>query len=183
MDLRAEAEAAIAVCKDRSLAPTEFEFARAVILTARLAGARLATAESLTGGMAAELLTAIPGASEVFRGAVVAYATELKESLLGVNSGLLSDGGPVQARVAEQMAAGAAIRLGARYAVACTGVAGPTAPDGHEVGEVHIALAHPGGTRVHSLQFDGSRDDIRVQTCIAMFGLLLDALVPEAGLG
>ena len=81
-----------------------------------LLGARhqtVAVAESLTGGMLGAAITAIPGASVVFRGGIIAYATELKAALLGVPAGLLASCGPVHPDVAAAMAAGAAVRRAA----------------------------------------------------------------------
>ena len=88
----------------------------------------IAVAESLTGGLLAAALTGIPGASAVFRGGVVAYATELKAVLLGVDRGLLEAHGAVSAEVASAMAEGVRGRLGAAVGAATTGVAGPTPP-------------------------------------------------------
>jgi nicotinamide-nucleotide amidase len=92
--------------------------------------------------------------------------------------------GAVQAEVAIAMAQGAAQSCSADIGVGCTGVAGPTAQDGRPVGEVHIAVVDlkNNAIRSHSLKFSGTRDEIRVQTCIAIFGLLLDVLVPQSTL-
>ena len=99
-------------------------------LIALLAARRqsLAVAESLTGGLLAGALTDVPGASAVFRGGVVAYATELKAVLLGVDRGLLEAHGAVSAEVAAAMAEGVRSRLGATVGAATTGVAAPTRP-------------------------------------------------------
>ena len=95
----------------------------------------MATAESLTGGLVAAALTDVPGSSNVFRGGVVAYATELKAQLLGVDPGLLERVGPVHAPVAAAMANGVRDRLGATIGVASHGRGGPGAagrpPGGH----------------------------------------------------
>lgn len=184
LELKSVAETALADCADPTAGATEYEFARAVIAVAHYAGMTIATAESVTGGMMAELLTSVPGASNVFRGGVVAYTTDLKQQLLSVDPGLLSSRGPVDADVALQMASGVAVRLGADLGLACTGVAGPTAVSAHPVGEVHIAGfdARQSASRGKSLQFGGSRADIRVQTCIALAGLALDMLVGQTDL-
>jgi nicotinamide-nucleotide amidase len=107
-------------------------------------GRTLAVAESLTGGLVVASVVDVPGASAVLRGGVVAYATDLKARLLDVDPGLLAREGAVHADVALAMARGAAARLGADYAVATTGVAGPDPQDGRPVGEVHVAVAGPG---------------------------------------
>ncbi len=99
----------------------------------------------------------MPGASAVVRGGIVAYATELKHSLLGVDSTLLEAHGAVHPRVARQMAEGVRVRLGRSDApcdvgISTTGIAGPESPDGQPIGTVHIGVATPLGTRVESLE-------------------------------
>src|ERR1700748_2677274 len=86
-------------------------------------GKTVAAAESLTGGLVAAALTDVPGSSNAFRGGVIAYATELKAQVLGVDVGMLKRHGPVYAPVASAMAAGVRQRLGATIGVATTGVA------------------------------------------------------------
>lgn len=117
-----------------------------VALVRALAAAQVtvAAAESLTAGLVASRIADVPGASAVLRGGVVAYATDLKASVLGVDADLLAAGGAVQAQVAAQMAAGAARLLGADVGVATTGVAGPEPQDGRAVGTVFVAVAGPG---------------------------------------
>lgn len=88
-------------------------------------GQSLAVAESLTGGLVAGALTAVPGASRVVRGSVTAYATEVKRELLGVDGALLAARGAVDGEVARQMASGARRVLGADWGLATTGVAAP----------------------------------------------------------
>lgn len=116
------------------------ELAVEVIHTASELGQTIATAESLTAGLLASTLADVPGASAVLRGGLIVYATELKAELAGVDRGLLERVGPVDATVAEQLAAGTAARCGATMGVGLTGVAGPDPLDGHEVGEVFIGL-------------------------------------------
>ncbi len=113
-------------------------------------GLRLATAESLTGGLLAGAVTDVPGASRVFVGGVVAYATSLKHALLGVDADLLERVGAVDPDVAAQMADGVRRRLGADVGLATTGVAGPDPQDGHAPGTVFVGVAtaeavHVGG--------------------------------------
>lgn len=169
---------ALEALSDSSLAATEYEVARAVVIAATLAGRTVATAESLTAGLIASTLASVPGASVVLRGGIVAYATELKVSLLGVPQAVIDRGGVIQTPVAEAMASGALAATGADYALACTGVAGPDAQDEHPVGEVHVAVAGPGSMRTHTLTLHGSRDDIRHGTVLVILGMLLDALLP-----
>jgi nicotinamide-nucleotide amidase len=119
--------------------PIEESATRAVQLLTG-SGRTVAMAESLTGGLVVAALVGVPGASKVVRGGVVAYMTDLKASLLGVDEDLLGRVGAVDPDVAVAMARGAAVRLGADYGLATTGVAGPDPQDGHPVGEVWIAL-------------------------------------------
>lgn len=164
---------------DTSLNPSEYEFAQAVIAVAAYAKMTIATAESLTGGLLATLLTSVEGASSVFRGAIVAYATELKSELLQVDKKLLETYGPVNAETALAMAKGVAISTQSSLGLSATGVAGPDTLADRPVGEVHIAayLADGGHSRVQSLHLKGNRQEIRVQSAIAMCGLALDVLV------
>lgn len=106
-------------------------------------GETLAVAESLTGGLVAAEVTAVPGASRVFRGSVTAYATELKLEVLGVDGTLLAERGAVDAEVALQMAAGVRKVMGADWGIATTGVAGPDPQDGQAVGTVFVAVSGP----------------------------------------
>lgn len=106
-------------------------------------GETLAVAESLTGGLVAAELTAVPGASQAFRGSVTAYATDLKHEVLGVDGTLLAGRGAVDAEVALQMAAGVRKVMGADWGIATTGVAGPEPQDGQAVGTVFVAVAGP----------------------------------------
>lgn len=135
-------------------------------------GATVAVAESLTGGALGAAITAVPGVSATFRGGVVAYATDVKASLLGVDRALLDRVGPVDPDVARQMAAGVRDRLGATYGLATTGVAGPDPQDGHPVGEVHVAVAGPAGVTVASLRAGGDRAEIRAATVGRALALL-----------
>jgi nicotinamide-nucleotide amidase len=143
--------------------------ADAVVAALRAAGRTVATAESLTGGLVCAALTDVPGSSAVVRGAVVAYATDLKAAALGVDATLLESGGAVQAAVAAQMATGVCRVLGADVGVATTGVAGPEPQDGREVGTVFVAaaLVRAGQAplvEVRSLMLSGDRAEIRTQS-------------------
>jgi nicotinamide-nucleotide amidase len=114
----------------------------------------LAVAESCTGGLVAERITEIPGASDYFRGGVVAYADAAKQELLGVPRDLLERHGAVSDPVARAMAEGARRRLGADLGVATTGISGPGgATPGKPVGLVHVALARAEGTHAESFVF------------------------------
>jgi len=117
-------------------------------------GASVALAESCTGGLVAERLSDVPGASAWFRGGVVAYANEAKQALLGVPAGLLARHGAVSEPVARAMAEGARERFGADLALATTGISGPTGGSAEKpVGLVHLALADAAGTHADHFVF------------------------------
>ncbi|HMD45316.1 MAG TPA: competence/damage-inducible protein A [Acidimicrobiales bacterium] len=136
-------------------------------------GLTLGLAESLTGGLIASRLVAVPGASEWFQGAVVSYASGVKRSLLGV-----AEGPVVSEAAAAQMADGARRALGADVALAVTGVAGPDEQDGQPVGTVFVALALPGlAPEVRELHLPGDRERIRQYTAISALDLLRRSLL------
>lgn len=128
-------------------------------------GATLATAESLTGGRLAAAITVVPGASRVYLGGVVAYATAVKQALLGVPEEVVESHGVVSAECARAMAEGARSALGATYAVSTTGVAGPDPQEDKPAGTVYVAVAGPGGTTVRPLELVGDRRSIQDRTC------------------
>jgi nicotinamide-nucleotide amidase len=139
-------------------------------------GETLAVAESLTGGLLAATLVDVPGASAVFRGGLVVYATDLKATLAGVPEELLAQRGPVDDEVAEALAVGARDRCGADWGLATTGVAGPDPQDGHRPGFVWIACAGPLGVAAVSRQFPGDRAAVRRATVTAALALVLSEL-------
>ena len=157
------------------------DLAGQVLAQLRERGQTVAVAESLTGGLVAAALTDIPGASASFRGAMVAYATELKAELLGVDRDMLARHGAVYAPVAAAMAAGVRTRLGATYGVATTGVAGPEPADGQPVGTAHIAVSAADDTVVRTIALRGDRHQIRRLTVEHALGLLLGRLREETG--
>ncbi len=147
-------------------------------------GATLATAESLTGGQLAARVTAVPGASRVYAGGVVAYVTRLKQELLGVSEDLVARHGVVSAACARAMAEGARSRLSATYALSTTGVAGPDPQDDQPVGTVFVGVAGPGGTSVLALELDGDRARIQDRTCreaLAALSGILQGEEPRLG--
>jgi len=155
------------------------------LLTVR--GETLAVAESLTGGLVAAELAAVPGASKAFRGSVTAYATDLKRDVLGVDATLLDQRGAVDPQVAAQMAAGARKVLGADWGISTTGVAGPEPQDGQPVGTVFVAVDGASeamneralGGKVRALRLNGSRTEIRMESVRSVLALLLERLVSE----
>jgi nicotinamide-nucleotide amidase len=135
-------------------------------------GETLAVVESLTGGLLAASIVEIAGVSAVFRGGLVVYATDLKESLAGVPGRLLAERGPVDPDVAQALAEGGRQRCGADWAVATTGVAGPDPQGGKPVGTVYVAVAGPGGCAVRRLALGGNRAAVRDGAVTAALGLL-----------
>ncbi len=153
-----------------------------------LAGRTVASAESLTGGLVGAALTAVPGSSQVYRGGVIPYATDLKSSLLDIPK-LTMNHGPVSSEVAAAMAVNAAYLLNSDFGVATTGVAGPNAQDDKPVGTVFIAVFRRGRdglevlSSVEHLELTSNhadpvaaRADIREQSVVAALALLLAAI-------
>jgi len=128
-------------------------------------GATLATAESLTGGRVAAAVTAVPGSSACFVGGVVAYATAVKESVLGVPRGVIDQHGVVSAECARAMAAGCREATGATYALATTGVAGPDSQEGKPVGTVYVGIAGPDDVSTLTMELVGDRHQIQDRAC------------------
>jgi len=123
---------------------------------------RLALAESCTGGLVAELVTSVPGASAVFDMGVVAYANAVKTALLDVPPEALERHGAVSEQVARAMAEGARSRGAATWGIGITGVAGPTGGTAEKpVGTVHLAIAGAQGTQAWARLIPGERDRVR----------------------
>jgi nicotinamide-nucleotide amidase len=139
-------------------------------------GETVAVAESLTGGAVASALVEVPGVSAVLRGGVVAYATDLKHTLLGVDADLLAREGAVHPDVAAGMAEGVRARLGATWGLATTGVAGPDPQDGKPPGRVFVAVSGPAGSLVEQRDLSGERAQVRAGSVDAVLDLLRRAL-------
>ena len=134
---------------------------------------RVAAAESCTGGLLAELLTRVPGASAVFDLGVVAYANAMKERLLGVPGEALEAHGAVSEPVSRALAEGARRTAAATWGLGITGIAGPTGGTPEKpVGTVHVALAGPGGTEAVARLYRGDRERIRRQAAFEALNLL-----------
>lgn len=141
-------------------------------------------AESLTGGEVASTIVSVPGASDVLLGGIVAYATELKHRLLGVDAQLLEEHGAVHPEVARQMAVGvrSAVSVGgvaASVGISTTGVAGPDAADGMPVGTVYVGVSAPGVDAAYPFTFVGSRAEIRAQATDAAIEAAIRVLTGE----
>ena len=144
-----------------------------VLELARERGLKLATAESCTGGLVGARLTEVPGASEVFLGAVVAYANEIKQALLGVSSETLGQHGAVSAECALEMARGARRALGVDVALSVTGIAGPDGGSADKpVGLVFFCAVSEKETLAQEIRFSGDRDQIRRYATVAALHLM-----------
>ena len=140
----------------------------------------LATAESCTGGVIASRFTAMPGASAYFLCGVVSYSNEAKIRVLGVDADTIARYGAVSEQVARQMAEGARRVAGADYAIATTGIAGPTGGSAENpVGTVWIAVATPAGTVAQCRQCGTDRGQIIDRASAFAIGLLRDSLNGE----
>ena len=146
----------------------EQSLAEVVLQQLRLRGQTVAVAESCTGGGLGAALAAVPGASDVFLGGVIAYANGVKQGLLGVPAELLLAHGAVSDPVAQAMAEGARRVTGADWGLAITGVAGPGGgSDEKPVGLVHLAIAGPDGCSSEGVRFGTSRGRTWIQTLSA----------------
>ena len=144
-------------------------------------GLTAATCESLTAGLVAATITTVPGASTVFRGGLVTYASELKSALAGVDAQWIAEHGVVNSITAAQMARGCRKVCGADVGMACTGVAGPDPQDGEPAGTVFIAVAYRGEPAVKRLQLGGSREEIRCGTVERLLSLGCEAVLGWEG--
>ena len=177
VELFGDGEPVAAVLRERSgrhlFAEDERTIAEIVLADLRSRGWTLATAESCTGGMVAERVTEIAGSSDVFIGAVVAYANEVKERELGVPAAVLAKHGAVSAETAAAMARGACVRLGVDCAIAVTGVAGPGGGTPEKpVGLVHVHAETPEASRGTEFSYGADRQSIRRRATVAALHLL-----------
>jgi nicotinamide-nucleotide amidase len=141
-----------------------------------LAGHTLAVAESCTGGLLAERLTAVPNSSRVFAGGLITYSNASKTTLASVPAELLEEQGAVNSTVARLLAEGTRARLNTTLALSITGIAGPSTPTGPDaakpIGLVYIALATPEGTGIRELKIPGDRDRVRLWATMHALELL-----------
>ena len=141
----------------------------------RLEGKTLATAESCTGGMIGAALTAVPGASKVYKGGIISYWSEVKQNLLNVDPEDLERLGPVSMQVAGAMAQGARKALRADIGISVTGLAGPDGDAfGRPVGTVFVGFDSGAKTVVKQHRFSGDRDAVRRQATRAALELILE---------
>jgi PncC family amidohydrolase len=142
----------------------------------------LAAAESCTGGLVAHLITEVPGSSAYFRGALVSYADELKEQLLGVPAETLARHGAVSAQTAVAMAEGTRSRLGCDVGLAVTGIAGPSGGSPEKpVGLTYVAVADAIGHEVRRFVWTGDRSGNKLASAQAALELALERLGERPG--
>ena len=142
---------------------------------ARLQGKTLVTAESLTGGGIGAALTAVSGASAVYKGGVISYTNAVKHEILGVGQEILERYGAVSLWTAGAMASGVRKLLKADVAVSVTGLAGPGGDEfGHEVGTVFIGFESQQKAVAKEYHFSGDREEVRNQTVEAALRLILE---------
>lgn len=152
-----------------------------VLALCRARGLTLSAAESCTGGLVAARLTAVPGASDVFLGGVVAYADSVKEAELGVPADVIAEHGAVSAETAAAMGRGVCTRLGADVAVSVTGIAGPGGGTAEKpVGLVYLHAVGPDGERGRELRLHGDREEIRRRATVTALHLVRTLLEPAA---
>jgi len=152
------------------------ELATAVLAAARARGITIGTAESCTGGLIAAALTAVPGASDVFKGAVVSYANAVKSELLAVSSDVLAGDGAVSEECVIQMAEGAMNALAVDLVVSVSGIAGPDGGSAEKpVGTVWLAVRSAGGVSTRRELFNGNREAVRRQTVLSALTMLREA--------
>ena len=137
-------------------------------------GLRIATAESLTAGLVSASIADVPGCSAVFRGGVVAYATDVKGSVLGLDASDLAH--VVSEQVAAELARNACRLLDADLGISTTGVAGPDPLDGQDPGSVWIAAHDRTTSRTHTrhLALSGNRAEIRLGATTAAISLAIE---------
>jgi len=156
---------------------TILELADAVLEALAAEGKTLATAESCTGGMVGQALTAIPGSSAHYLGGVISYTNGVKAALLGVPAEMLGTYGAVSQPVAEAMARGVRQAVGADVGVSVTGLAGPSGDgSGSPVGLVYTAVSDGETTRCRQHRFSGDRQTVRQAATNAALELLLHSL-------
>lgn len=126
-------------------------------------GMTLGSVESFTGGLFASSITSVGGASKVFKGSYITYATEEKIKLLQIPENIIQQFGVVSKEVAYYMANNGRQLLNVDVCVSFTGNAGPDAMEGKPVGEVHIGIATAEAAQIYSLNLQGDRNEIREQ--------------------
>ena len=153
-----------------------YSLAEKVIAALTTRGMRIATCESLTGGLICASLVDVPGASRVVRGGLITYQTDTKSLLADVPAALIDAHGVVSAQVASAMAEGVRRRLDVDVAVSATGMASPGTPEDPPAGTVFVGVSTGTETRVAALHLAGSREEIRRETVRRALLAVLDML-------
>jgi nicotinamide-nucleotide amidase len=170
--LAAEVDEVASILADYTFSTDDESMESVVLDLLRQQGLTLGTAESLTGGLIASRLTSVPGASDVFRGGVVSYASEVKYDVLGVPEGPV-----VTEEAAAAMSEGACRVLGCDVALAVTGVAGPAEQEGLPAGTVFFATTVDGVTETGMIRFPFDRERTRQFTVITVLSNLRRRLI------
>ena len=129
----------------------------------------IATAESITGGLVAKMITDVPGSSEILKESFVTYAIEAKINILGVDKKIIDKYGVVSKEVAEDMAKKLKKLTSRDICISTTGNAGPTVCDDKPVGRVYVGIYFKDDLKVYELNLSGEREDIRQQTADFIF--------------
>lgn len=132
----------------------------------------LGSVESYTGGLFSSTITSFPGASNFFKGALVTYATEEKELLLGIDKDIIEKYGVVSKEVALEMAIKGCEKMKTDYCVSFTGNAGPSAMEGKPVGMVFIGISNGKDSYCEELMLKGSRDVIRDKSILLALDII-----------
>ncbi len=180
--LSASAELLRARAGEHAYGQDDQDLAALVLELLRTRGARLAVAESCTGGLLGGRLTEVPGSSATFVGGIIAYDNAVKRELLGVPEEMLATHGAVSEPVARAMAEGAARAFGVEAALSVTGVAGPGGgSEAKPVGSVWLGVTLAGETRALASMFGGDRREIRLRATQAALDLLRRRLTSVVG--
>lgn len=134
----------------------------------------IATAESCTGGLFASRLTDFAGASNYFKGGIVAYTNEIKINVLRIKSETLEEFGAVSSQTALEMAKNVREIFNSTFGISTTGVAGPSTSENKAVGTVFIAIAGENLSEVREFHFKGSRSEIKFQAADEAFKILME---------
>lgn len=129
----------------------------------------IATAESITGGLVAKMITDVPGSSEILKESFVVYSNEAKIKILGVDKDIIDKYGVVSKEVAEDMAKKLKELTNRDICISTTGNAGPTVCDDKPVGRVYVGIYFKDGLKVYELNLLGEREDIRQKTADFIF--------------
>lgn len=129
----------------------------------------IATAESITGGLISKMVTDVYGSSRILKESFVVYSNDSKVSILGVDAGLIDKYGVVSKEVAKDMAVKLKMITGRDICISTTGNAGPTVCDDKPVGRVYVGINYLDEVKVHELNIDGTREDVRNKTAEFVF--------------